>query len=80
MGLYDIKFTTAYPNSNNYFYTVTLIGAFVPVAMGAETSKSKLSVYTYTGFGAQADCAFFFTVFLVKISLMVCEETMTLII
>ena len=61
-GLYDITFNTAYPN-NNYVYTITPIGAFVYVTMGAETSKTTISVYTYTGSGTFADCSLFFTVF-----------------
>ena len=47
-GLYDITFATAYPNSN-YVYSVTPLGAFVSLVLGAETSATTISVYTFTG-------------------------------
>ena len=60
-GLYDVIFNTACPNSK-YAYMVTPIGAFAPITLGAEASKSKLSAHTYTGAGASVDCDIFYIV------------------
>ena len=56
-GLYDITFTIAYPN-NNYVYTVTPIGAFVSITLGAAASATKISVYTYISASTSTDCGF----------------------
>ncbi len=39
-GIYDAVFATAYPNTN-YVYTVSPVGAFASITMGAETSATK---------------------------------------
>jgi hypothetical protein len=57
VGLYDITYSTAYPN-NNYVINAIPIGAFVQITLGAETLILKHQYTTYTGSGTGVDCAF----------------------